>query len=319
MNQYCYDIITDLSQIDAVKLKQYVHKLYQKNKFKDLAFSANEILPYIVLYSKKDKQVCVKMTSKAKKNVERIEGIHSKLKPVDLKFTADITLDKPRLFELEQCAWWDEDCKIAQGQKWSTLIHNGPYFTHLLEPYQPIVAPIVYDGIEYDLTPEEERIANFYARRIISENSGNVAQILTKDKVFNKNFWTDFKKYLTTEHKKIFKDFNKLDFSQIVERLEELKEIDKQLTQKEKNVKKIQAAERKQDYGYAIINDIKEPVGNFTIEPAAIFYGRGNNPKRGKIKRDINPEEVIINISEKAKVPVEVSGVKSQGGNIKKT
>nr|QBK88009.1 MAG: DNA topoisomerase I [Marseillevirus LCMAC202] len=308
MNQYCYDIITDLTQLDATKLKKYVRELYQKKKFKDLAFPADEKLPYIVLYSKKAKQVCIKMTSKAKKNIERIEGIHFKLKPADLKFTEDIVLDKPYIFELEQCAWWDEDCKIAKGQKWSTLVHNGPYFTHLVEPYEPHGAPIVYTNVEYDLTPQEERIANFYARRIISEKSGNVTQLWTKDKVFNKNFWTDFKKYLTAEHKKIFKDFSKLDFSQIIERLEELKEIEKQMTQKEKDAKKIKAAERKQDYGYAIINDIKEPVGNFTIEPAAIFYGRGNNPKRGKIKRDIDPEEVIINIDEKAKVPVAPAG-----------
>lgn len=152
------------------------------------------------------------------------------------------------------------------------------------------------------MTPKEERIASFYARRIISEKAGTVIAKLTEDSVFNKNFWTDFKKYLTPEHRRIFKDFNKLDFSQIVERLEELKELDKQLSDEEKLAKKVKTAERKQDYGYAIINGVKEPVGNFTIEPAAIFYGRGANPKRGKIKRDIEPEEVTINVQEGVQV-----------------
>ena len=124
-----------------------------------------------------------------------------------------------------------------------------------------------------------------------------------KNKVFNNNFWTDFKKYLSPQHKKIFKSFNKLDFSAIVDELEAKKEADKQLSAAEKTAKKVKAAERKQNYGYAVINGIKEPVGNFTIEPAAIFYGRGENPKRGKIKRDIDPEEVTINIGETAIVP----------------
>ncbi len=295
MNQYCYDIVTQTEEIDADVLKKYVGKLYRKKKFQDLAFTSDEKIPFIVLFSQKDNQVCIKMTSRAKKNVERIEGIHSKLTAADLKFTPDIRLSKPHLFKLEQCAWWDTECKREQ-EKWSTLSHNGPYFTHLYEPYEPHGVPILYNDVEYELNPQEERIANFYARRIISESSGNVAQIWTTDKVFNKNFWTDFKTYLSPTHKKIFKDFDKMDFSLIVEHLEERKAAEKQLSQKEKNVKKIQAAEKKQNYGYAVINGIKEPLGNFTIEPAAIFYGRGDNPKRGKIKRDIEPEEVIINV-----------------------
>ena len=303
MNQYCYDLITETTDINATKLKKHVRDIYRKKKFKGDAFADDEKLPFIVLYSEKEQQVCIKMTSKAKKNIDRIESIHKKLKPVDLKVTTDLSVSKPALFELEQCAWWDEDCKLAQGQKWTTLIHNGPYFVHLMEPYDPHGAPIIYDGQEYDLTPGEERIASFYARRIISEQAGNVAQLWTKDKVFNKNFWTDFKAYLSPAHKKIFKVFSKLDFTPIVERLEEIKETEKQMTAKEKNIKKVKAAEKKQNYGYAMINDIKEPLGNFTIEPAAIFYGRGNNPKRGKIKRDIDPEEVIINIGKDAPVP----------------
>ncbi len=306
MNQYCYNIIfdTELDNLDVAKVKSHIQKMYRKKKFGDFAFVADEKLPFIVLYSKKDVLVCIKMTSRAKKNIERIEDIHSKLKAIDLKVNSEIKLEKPYLFQLEQCAWWDEECKVKVGeqQKWSTLSHNGPYFTHLMEPYEPHGASLIYDEEEYELTPKEERVANFYAQRIISESSGNVAQIWTNDTVFNKNFWMDFKKYLTVEHKKIFKYFSKVDFSLIVERLQELKDDEKEISQKEKDFKKIKTAERKQDYGYAIINGIKEPVANFTIEPAAIFYGRGKNPKRGKIKRDIEPKEVTINVGEGVKV-----------------
>ena len=181
MNQYCYDVISE-TIVDPEQLKGFVQNLYRKKKFKELAFTKDEILPFIVLYSQADSQICIKMTSKAKKNVERIENIHKKLKPVDLKVSNDVNLEKPKLFEIQQCAWWDDDCKIAQGkQKWTTLEHNGPYFTHLTEEYEPHGAPLIYDGVEYVLSPEEERIANFYARRIISEGSGNVAQIWTKE------------------------------------------------------------------------------------------------------------------------------------------
>lgn len=311
MNQYCYNIETDLEEIDSDKLKNYISNLYRRKKF-DSAFDKDENLPFIVLYSEKDKQVCIKMTSRAKKNVERIEDIHKKLRAPDLKFTSEIKLSKPFLFELQQCAWWDEECKINQGQKWTSLSHRGPYFTHLLEPYEPHGAPIIYEGKRYKLSPKEERIANFYARRIISEDSGNVTQKWTKDAVFNKNFWNDFKSYLSPEHKKIFKDFSKMKFTPIVKKLTAIKESEKDLTAAQKQAKKVKAAEKKQNYGFAMINGIREPLGNFTIEPAAIFYGRGDNPKRGKIKRDIEPEEVIINIGKGEAVPTPPAGHKWQ-------
>jgi len=298
MNQYCFQISAD-SEVKPDDIKQHVKNLYYKKKFKELAFSEEDKLPLIVIFSKKDSQVCVKLTSKAKKNVDRIEGIHSKLSDADLKISETIKLSKPSLFKLEQCEWWDTNCLDKDEEtKWNTLIHNGPYFIHIMEPYEPHGTPIVYDGIDYILNPEEERVANFYARRIISEEAGNVIAKLTEDSVFNKNFWTDFKKYLSPAHKKIFKDFSKLNFGKIVNKLLALKENTKQVSDIEKTAKKVQTAERKQDYGYAIINGIKEPVANFTIEPAAIFYGRGDNPKRGKIKRDIDPEEVTINVQE---------------------
>jgi len=301
MNQYCYNIKSTSDSVNVEKLKEQVKNIYTSKKRKDLAFD-KEKLPFIILYSKTDSQICIKMTSRAKKNVEQIEEIHKKLSSSDLKL-AELTLEKPVLIEQTQCQWWDNECQLEKGQKWVTLEHNGPYFTHIFEPYEPHGAQLIYDKKPFKLNPTEERIANFYARRIISEQSGNVAQEWTKDSVFNNNFWQDFKTYLTKEHQTIFKDFKKLDFSKIVKKLLDMKEAEKDLDPKEKEKKKVRVAEKKQDYGYAVINGTKEPLGNFVIEPAAIFYGRGENPKRGKIKRDIEPEEVSINIGKDAKVP----------------
>src|SRR3990170_736878 len=290
MDQYCFKISGDLS--DPEKIKVHLNKLYRKPKFGELAFQKDDKLPFISIFSAKNSEICIKMTSRAKKNLERIKGINKKITATDLKVSAETVLEKPTQTVLEQCEWWDETCSPSKAggigsQKWSNLEHNGPYFTHLVEPYEPHGAPLIYDKKKYKLPPEIERIANFYAQRIISEASGNVSQIWTKDKVFNKNFWTDFRPYLSPELKATFKDFGQVDFSAIVKKLTDLKEATKKLSAKEKEAKKVRTAERKQEYGFAVINNIKEPLGNFVIEPAAIFYGRGENPKRGKIKRDI--------------------------------
>lgn len=41
----------------------------------------------------------------------------------------------------------------------------------------------------------------------------------------------------------------------------------------------------------------KERIANFKIEPPGLFRGRGNHPKMGMLKRRILPEDIIINCS----------------------
>ncbi len=308
-NQYCFKIKSDDDrELDQAALKTFITKLYKKPSLEG-HFDKDEKLPFIIILSKKDNQICIKLTSRAKKNIERIESIHSQLKAAHLNVGNGVKLEKPVLFELEQCNWWsDGPCAPGESKKWDTLEHNGPYFTHLMEPYVPHKAPLVYEGKKYVLEPEEERIANFYARRLISEQGGTITIFLTQDKVFNDNYWKDFKTYLTPEHKKIFKDFEKVDFKFIVKKLNDQKEADKNISDKEKETKKVKTAEKKADYGFAIINNIKEPVSNFVVEPAALFLGRGQNPNRGKVKRDIEPEEVTINVGQDALIPVPPEG-----------
>lgn len=300
--QFCYNILsTGDEEIDIAKIKIFIQKLYKKVSLE--GFTKDEKLPFLIIYSKKDNQVYIKLTSRAKKNVEKIENIHSLIKAKDLNLGNGIKLSKPFRDELVQCQWWDAPCDLNETAKWFSLSHQGPYFTHLMEPYLPHKAALIYDKKKYVLEPQEEKIANFYARRIISEQGGTITIFLTRDPVFNKNFFTDFRTYLTPEHKKIFLDFNKLDFKLIVKKLLELKEKEKNISEKEKESKKIKTAEKKALYGFAMINDIKEQVGNYTVEPAAIFFGRGKNINRGKIKREIFPEEVTINIGSEAEIP----------------
>lgn len=64
------------------------------------------------------------------------------------------------------------------------------------------------------------------------------------------------------------------------------------------------------EYGYCVIDGHKEKIGNFKIEPPGLFRGRGEHPKMGKLKRRVNPEDVIINCSKDAPVPEPPKGHK---------
>jgi DNA topoisomerase-1 len=210
-------------------------------------------------------------------------------------------VDRNNYHEVEK--WWEDKKSGANlGRiRWKTLEHNGPYFTHLIEPYPFLQSYLTYDGKKYPLSPEEEKVASFYAKRKISESAGGVVENLTEDPVFNQNFWNDFQKYLSSEHRKVFKDFSKIGWFDLMNRLESGKASE--LTADEKRLKKAKNEEKKREYGYAILDGKREKVGNFTIEPQAIFYGRGKNPNRGKIKQEINPEDVTINIGVNNKIP----------------
>lgn len=311
--QYCYKLITDLEEINLNTLETKLQRIYLKKKFGDLAYETAEDLPFVTIFDNKNNEVCIKMISTAKKHINRIEGIHSKLKAADLKISPELKLEKPYEFKLEQVKWYDgeEDCVIEDDDiKWTTLEHNGPYFGHLEQPYEPHGEPIIYDGVEYVLTPKEEEVANFYAARMLSEQDGGVTDEWTKDPKFNANYWNDFKTYLTPQHKKIFKTFSKFDFSPIVEYYRVKKEAKKSETKADKKAKKALTEQIRQKHGYATINGNVEKVGNYTVEPAAIFYGRGEQPKRGKIKPHVYPEDVTINIGKGVPVPKAPGGHK---------
>lgn len=63
----------------------------------------------------------------------------------------------------------------------------------------------------------------------------------------------------------------------------------------EKAAKKAMSADEKKEmkaakeyleapYAICIIDGMKEKVGNFRVEPPGLFRGRGNHPKKGKLK-----------------------------------
>ena len=307
-SEYCFTIESKLNISNVSdEIKEFVEKIYKNNIYKDY-FKKDEELPFTVSVSIKNKLVCIK-PRRTIKVIARIDSIHNEIKDSHLKMNKNITLGKPSVFTVEQHKWWVDDkettAKMKKGQWWSTLEHNGPYFQWIMEPYVPHGIPLVYDGKDYKLTPEEEENANFYSTRKTTDETATIAW--TKDTLFNKNFWNDFKTYLTPLHKKIFKDFDKISFEKIRKTLIKIKETE---TSEQKKKKKVLNDEKKHDYGFAIVNGVKEPIGNFVIEPSSIYVGRGDNKKRGSIKRNITPNEVTINIGKGVKIPEAPKGYK---------
>ena len=157
---YCYDITGTISKQDAEKrLTAHVEGLYTKKKG---GFGKDEALPFVTVYAEKDNQICIKMTSVAKKNVPKIQAVHDTLTKKDLTF-GGVILSKPKLVEAEQCKWWNskDACGLGQIKKWDTLSHNGPYFGHLYDPYKPHGIPIIYNKTRVKLNAKEEQVASF--------------------------------------------------------------------------------------------------------------------------------------------------------------
>lgn len=61
--------------------------------------------------------------------------------------------------------------------------------------------------------------------------------------------------------------------------------------------------EEKEVHRWCIVGGSKELITNWRMEPPAVFIGRGDHPRRGVLKRRIQPEDVVINLGTTAPVP----------------
>jgi len=145
------------------------------------------------------------------------------------------------------------------------------------------------------LSKESEEVATFYGKMLDHE--------YTSKEVFNRNFFKDWRKFMTSEEKETIKDLSKCDFRQMNNYFKELSEQRKAMTKEEKKEKKLKEEQVTAEYGYCVVDGHKQKIGNYKIEPPGLFRGRGEHPKMGKIKRRVNAEDVIINIGENVAVP----------------
>eukprot|EP00252_Welwitschia_mirabilis_P024758 TRINITY_DN744_c0_g1_i2.p1 TRINITY_DN744_c0_g1~~TRINITY_DN744_c0_g1_i2.p1 ORF type:complete len:711 (-),score=172.30 TRINITY_DN744_c0_g1_i2:1356-3488(-) len=178
----------------------------------------------------------------------------------------------------------------GEGQKWTTLEHNGVIFP---PAYKPHGVKMLYNGKPVDLTPEQEEVATMFA--VMKDTD-----YATK-KTFQQNFWHDWKKILGPKH--VIQKLELCDFTPIYEWHLKEKEKKKQMSTEEKKALKEEKLKQEEKYMWAIVDGVKEKVGNFRVEPPGLFRGRGEHPKMGKLKRRIYPEDITINIGKDAPVP----------------
>ena len=177
-------------------------------------------------------------------------------------------------------------------QKWTTFKHNGVLF---FPPYEPHKIPLLYDGVEIFLKHNSEEYATIYAKYTGTEYLNN--------KKFKKNFFNDWKKILKKDGHTEINDIEKCDFTLIYDYLLRKKDEKTGMTVEEKTKIKEERERLISKYKYAVVDGIKQEVGNFIIEPPGLYLGRGCNPLMGKLKYRVFPEDITINIDEVSKIP----------------
>ena len=167
------------------------------------------------------------------------------------------------------------------------LKHNGVLIP---DAYTPQSFTITFRGNPLKLNPLQEEMAVKFAQKFGTP--------YTEDRAFCSNFMKDFAEALGIKEKIAVEDF---DWTPIVKWIEAerarkanmSKEQKKELAQSRKKVRE----ERKEHYGWAIVNDARMEIGNYAVEPPSIFMGRGKHPMRGRWKPAVTTKDVTLNLS----------------------
>lgn len=191
--------------------------------------------------------------------------------------------------------WWNAE-ELPEGIQWRSLEHNGVMFP---PAYIPHNVPLLYDGKEVALTPTQEEIASAYAA---IPKDGPQLSVPKIAKMFNDNFFADFRKVLGKSHE--VRKFALCDFTRIAAHLEEQRAEKKNMTKDEKLPEKERKEAELFTNGFAVVDDHLEKVGNFRIEPPGLFRGRGEHPKTGTWKERVMPDEVTVNVGISDRVPI---------------
>uniref|UniRef100_A0AAY4A037 DNA topoisomerase I n=1 Tax=Denticeps clupeoides TaxID=299321 RepID=A0AAY4A037_9TELE len=170
---------------------------------------------------------------------------------------------------------WEEG-KSSDGQKWTTLEHNGPLFPPEYEPL-PNNVVFYYSGEAFKLGLASEEIATFYAKMLDHE--------YTTKEVFQKNFFNDWREEMTEDERKVIKKLSKCNFSELHAYFVNKAEEKKNMTKEEKQALKEDNAKLTEQYGFCFLDGHREKIGNFRVEPPGLFRGRGEHPKMGFIPR----------------------------------
>ena len=194
------------------------------------------------------------------------------------------------------------------------LRHNGVY----VPVYDFKGFKIKILGKKIKLSPMSEQMAIAWIRKKQSILS-------PPDKIYEKNFKQEFLEKIKQENSELdfINTFSKnhlekmaktsfqedeIDFSEVSNYLDTIKQEKQSLSKIEKKVqsaiRKALRLERKEKYGYAIVDGKKLEIANWTAEPSCLFAGRGDHPRRGKWKEGPKQEEIILNLSPESPTPL---------------
>ena len=179
--------------------------------------------------------------------------------------------------------------------KWKILQHNGILFPPDFES----------KGIKIKIKGQETSL-NLLQEEMIYQWAKKKDTPYTQDKIFQKNFVSDFAKTFNGKYKNL--ELSDIDFSNPFKLIDKEKDAKELLTKEEK---KALAAKRKEireemkaKYGIAVMDGKEVEVANYMAEPPGIFIGRGEHPMRGKWKPKVSSKDVTLNLGKDAKPPI---------------
>ena len=178
--------------------------------------------------------------------------------------------------------------------KWKTLQHNGILFP---PDFESKGIRIKIKGQEASLDLLQEEMIYQWAKKKDTP--------YTQDKVFQKNFVSDFAKTFNGKYKNL--ELSDIDFSNPFKLVDKEKDAKELLTKEEKKAlaakRKELREEMKAKHGMAIMDGKEVEVANYMAEPPGIFIGRGEHPMRGKWKPKVSSKDVTLNLGKDAKLP----------------
>lgn len=161
--------------------------------------------------------------------------------------------------------------------KFKTLEHNGVIFT---KPFKPNGRKLNNDL----LTP--------LAEEMLYQFTGKLETVYVNNQTFVKNFYKCLKPELTKIQQLLkFPD----DYQQLFSVLKQDIQKYKEHMEKTKEERKQHSAELKEKYGFAYVDGVKQPLGNYIIEPPGIYVGRGDSPLMGLWKYRTEQKDIVLN------------------------
>ena len=178
--------------------------------------------------------------------------------------------------------------------KWKKLEHNGILFPPDFETKN---IRIKIKGEKIDLNLGQEEMVYQWAKKKDTP--------YVQDKVFQRNFLTDFAKTFGKKYSKL--ELSDVDFKNAFDLVDKEKDAKELLTKEEKKALAVKRKELREEmkakFGKGMMDGKEVEIANYMAEPPGIFIGRGEHPLRGKWKPKVTSKDVTLNLGKEAKIP----------------